>query len=184
MMTDSNAIDLLEQQHEEIRRLLAAVAEAGDVEGRQRAFDELRALIAVHETAEEIVVRPVTRQAISEGEAVADARMAEENQGKHALAELEDLDTESPEFRDLFTVFRRDVEAHAQQEEEVEFTALRGALDDATLRSMGAHVRRAEALAPTHPHPSVKSTEGNLVLGPFASMADRVRDALGALTTR
>ena len=40
-------------------------------------------------------------------------------------------------------------------------------------------IRSAEQLAPTHPHPHGPDSElGNILLGPFASMVDRVRDAL------
>ena len=35
----------------------------------------------------------------------------------------------------------------------------------------------AEKMAPTHPHPSAKTTTMNYVAGPFAAMLDRARDA-------
>ena len=38
-------------------------------------------------------------------------------------------------------------------------------------------VKRAEAMAPTHPHPTAKTTAMNYVAGPFAAMLDRARDA-------
>jgi hypothetical protein len=180
MTQNLSAIDLLEHQHNEIRRLLGEVGDATDDEHRQAGFNELRALIAVHETAEEIVVRPVTRREVSDGEAIADARFEEENHGKVALAELEGLDTTSQEFSDLFAVFRKDIETHAKHEEELEFPALRDALDEATLRSMGEHIQRAESVAPTHPHPTATTTAANVVVGPLAAMVDRVRDALAS----
>ncbi|GAB7003363.1 hypothetical protein JCM18899A_08340 [Nocardioides sp. AN3] len=42
-----------------------------------------------------------------------------------------------------------------------------------------ARIKAAEAFAPTHPHPNADpgSTKQKLV-GPFASMVDRVKDAL------
>jgi hypothetical protein len=35
-----------------------------------------------------------------------------------------------------------------------------------------------ESVAPTRPHPGVESATANLLVGPFASMLDRARDAL------
>jgi hypothetical protein len=37
-----------------------------------------------------------------------------------------------------------------------------------------------EKVAPTHPHPRAKSTTSNVVLGPFASIMDRARDAISS----
>ena len=91
MVEPINGVDLLLQQHEQIRSLLSQVSSAANAENRKQVFDELRELIAVHETAEEIIVRPVTRKQVPGGEDIADARMAEENEGKKALAELEKL---------------------------------------------------------------------------------------------
>jgi hemerythrin superfamily protein len=174
---DPNAIDLLVEQHGQVRTLLDDLLTA-DGPDKQAKFDELRRLLAVHETAEELVLRPVTRADVPDGDRIADARMAEENQAKQALAELENLDVHSPEFRDLFTTFRKNVLDHAEHEEQQEFPAVREREDAERLRAMGGQLRLAEQAAPTHPHPSARSTTANLVLGPFASVADRVRDAL------
>ncbi len=44
---------------------------------------------------------------------------------------------------------------------------------------MGSRVKAAEKVAPTHPHPSAAgSPVAQYVLGPFASLLDRSRDAL------
>ena len=38
---------------------------------------------------------------------------------------------------------------------------------------------KAKAMAPTHPHPNAPNTPpGNLMAGPLAAMADKVRDLL------
>ena len=43
---------------------------------------------------------------------------------------------------------------------------------------MGERYERAKASAPTHPHPHAPNTPpGNVVLGPIAALADRIRDA-------
>jgi hemerythrin-like domain-containing protein len=180
MATPVNGIDLLETQHAKIRKLLAAVDEAADSAKRKEAFDELRELIAVHETAEEIILRPMTRSKVTDGEAIAQARMDEENEGKEVLAKLEKLDVSDGEFMTTFAAFRADVEEHAQHEETLEFPAVREALDADTLETVGKRIQLAEAAAPTHPHPSAKTTTANVVAGPFAAIADRIRDALAS----
>src|SRR5579875_3489848 len=113
-------IGFLLAQHEEVRRLVAAV-KADPPESRQAGFDQLRQLLAVHETAEELILRPVTRTAVPGGGEIADARVAEENQSKDVLSQLEKLDASSDEFAETFASFAEDVLQHAHNEEAYEF---------------------------------------------------------------
>jgi hemerythrin superfamily protein len=180
MPDQTNAVDLLLRQHDQIRSLLDVVTDAETPQVRTEAFDELRELIAIHETAEEVIVRPVTRAKVPGGEDIAEARMVEENKGKDALAALEKLDPADEEFVRMFADFRRDVEDHANHEEQLEFPALRDNVDESVLRKMSKGIKVAEAAAPTHAHPSAKTTTANVVLGPFAAIADRIRDAIAS----
>ncbi|WP_211342781.1 hemerythrin domain-containing protein [Actinomadura pelletieri] len=172
-----NAVDLLLSQHEEIRRL-ASTVEKSNGQTRKDAFDRLRELLAVHETAEEEVVHPFARRNIDHGADIVDARMAEENEAKSVLSELEKLDPDSADFDELFSDFHKDLEAHASREEREEFPRLRREATSEQLNGMAKAVRAAEAVAPTHPHPSADSTAKNYALGPMAAVADRVRDAI------
>src|SRR5947209_17345800 len=126
--TKGDLVDQLLEQHEMVRRAINGVARTTTAESRQEAFDALRELLARHETAEEMIVRPLTRD-IDNGEAVAEARMEEENESKDVLAELEKLDIPSVEFARTFETFAQAVPAHAQAEETFEFPLLSQQLD-------------------------------------------------------
>jgi hemerythrin superfamily protein len=152
--------------------------ESSEGEAQQREFDHLRALLAVHETAEEEVLRPVTRSDVPNGDAVADARMEEENEAKEVLAKLEKLGCSSSEFMTLFGEFKKSVLAHAEHEEHEEFPGIRASKTPDELKKMGKRIKMAEKMAPTHPHPSAKTTTANYLAGPFAAMLDKVRDAM------
>jgi len=174
---NADAIDILLNQHNQVKELFRMVENAqGDT--RQREFDHLRAFLAVHETAEEEVLRPVTRKSVPNGEAVADARMSEENEAKEVLAKLEKLGCESPDFMPKFLEFKKSVLAHAEHEEHEEFPGVRASKTPEELMKMGKRIKMAEKMAPTHPHPSAKTTTANYLAGPFASMLDKVRDAM------
>lgn len=183
--TDTTHGDLVAQllaQHEQIRAAIYAVAETTTAESRQEAFDALREMLARHETAEEMIVRPLTR-GIDAGESVAAARMDEENESKEVLATLEKLEIDSVDFARLFESFAGAVLSHAQAEEAVEFSLLREHVDEDKLRAAERLLLLAEKTAPTHPHPSAKSTAMNYVAGPFAAMLDRARDAIAKVTS-
>jgi hypothetical protein len=179
-LPEGDVIRVLLEQHARIRDLFDDV-ESAEGDHRQQAFDELRALLAVHETAEEMVLRPVSRQ--TAGESVADARNAEEAEANEVLSRLEDLDPASPEFTSMLASFRTAVEQHAENEEREEFPPILAEHDEDVRRGMGAQVRAAEAVAPTHPHPSVAGSPlAQWAVGPMASLVDRTRDAIRAVT--
>ncbi|GAA2722159.1 MULTISPECIES: hemerythrin domain-containing protein [Streptomyces] len=172
-----DVVTLLKQQHQQIRELFREVEASGGT-SRKDAFNRLVRLLAVHETAEEEIVHPAARRAFASGDKVVDDRLREEHDAKQVLSELEDMDPESPEFMPTLNALRDDIEAHADAEERLEFDRLREAHDPRRLASMAKAVRTAEAMAPTHPHPGVESATKNILLGPFAAIADRTRDAV------
>lgn len=177
MSQGQDVIEFLTGQHREIKLLLDRVAGSRGDE-RRHAFAELRRLLAVHETAEELVVHPKARRAVQNGEQVVELRLDEELQGKRILAALEDLDVDSTAFEEGFARLQQDVVRHAENEEIDEFPRLADALDDDDMRRMRKAVVLAEKTAPTHPHPGVETGGQNALAGPFASMLDRAKDLL------
>jgi hemerythrin superfamily protein len=173
----TDVVSFLEEQHEQIDAGFASVlAERG--EPRKRAFFSLRRLLAVHETAEEEIVHPTARRALPDGEQVVAARLQEEHDAKKLLAQLEEMDTETAEFERLFTQLRSSVLLHARAEEQQEFERLGEVLDQTKLDSMRKAVDFAERMAPSRPHSGVESAAANVLVGPFAAMVDRARDAI------
>jgi hypothetical protein len=181
-MPETDPVGLLIRQHEEIRRLFRKV-EASTGARQEEAFDRLRRLLAVHETAEEQVVHPLIRRSVPYGDEIVDARLAEERKGKRMLRDLERMGTSDPSFTPMFARFRAAVLEHAEREELEEFPALRRR-GQAELRGLAAAIKAAEAMAPTHPHPGVESATKNMIFGGFAAVTDRARDLLRWVTSR
>jgi hemerythrin superfamily protein len=174
----SDVIEFLLNQHQQVKGLMEDVL-ASTGEERRRYFDTVREMLARHETAEEMIVRPLTKKAPG-GEEIAQGRMDEENEAKEVLADLEKMDVDSAVFTAKFTEFRASVLEHAEHEEREEFPLLRQNTDPEALVKARDRVKRAEEMAPTHPHPSAKTTAMNYVAGPFAAMLDRARDAFSS----
>ncbi|OBF60498.1 hemerythrin [Mycobacterium sp. 852002-51971_SCH5477799-a] len=172
-------VAFLKAQHNLIEDMFDQVLHATDPKAREEPFATLRQLLAVHETAEEMVVHPRVRREDDAGDAIVDARLKEEHDAKELLSAIEKLDITSDEFIAELTKLRGAVLEHARQEEDEEFPVLKRKVDTDDLKRMGAAVRAAEAIAPTRPHPGVESAKLNFALGPFASMLDRARDLIG-----
>ncbi|MCF2533256.1 hemerythrin domain-containing protein [Yinghuangia sp. KLBMP8922] len=173
-----DVVGILLDQHARIEELFADVKhyDSGGP-AKRRAFDELRCLLAVHEAAEEMVVRPAAKKVA--GTAETDARNREEKQAAQVLAELEDLDVSSAEFAVKFASLEAFVKRHAELEERQEFPNLRDGYTPEERRTMGSRLRAAEKFAPTHAHPGAAgSTTAAWTVGPFAAMVDQAKDAL------
>lgn len=178
---EDDVVRKLIDQHARIRGLFEEVRTSVG-EQRQQAFEELRALLIVHETAEEMIVRPVIRHLLGDGEP--NARNAEEADANRGLADLSALQTDDVEFLVRFAELEKSVDAHARAEEAFEFQAIAEGcpLDERTL--MGRQLDAAVKVAPTRPHPGLMGHEMTvLTVGPIAALIDRVRDAIKSALT-
>ena len=138
--SDTNVIDLIQHDHQEIEALLARVADRGN-STRSEAFDQLAAHLARHEAAEQAVVRPeIAKIDDSEGR----SREAEETKADEMLARLRAMDVSSAEFNTLFDKFRSAVLTHARYEEAEEHPTLEANLDPERLDEMADEFAQAE----------------------------------------
>jgi hypothetical protein len=177
IQSPTDVVDFLVNQHEQIKSLFAETLSASGKE-REKAFVELRRLLAVHETVEEEIVHPRAKRKIANGRQVVEERLGEEHEAKTVLQKLEKLDVDSAEFTRMLTQLRDAVLAHANHEESDEFARLGEELSSDELERMGRAARLAEAIAPTRPHAGVESQVANMLAGPFAAMMDRARDTI------
>lgn len=175
---NQDVVDYLKAQHQTIKALFIETLDAPDAAAQEKAFNQLRALLAVHETAEEMMVHPRVRRKVDGGDRIVAERLHEEHDSKVALQEIEKLDFGTAEFSKAVIHLQQAVLEHAEKEEAEEFTRLEDELDRDELTKMTAAVQAAERIAPTHPHPGVESALANFAVGPFASVLDRAKDAL------
>jgi hemerythrin superfamily protein len=171
-----NVIDVIESQHKQVKKLLSDIA-SGKGQKTEDDFCALRRMLAVHETAEEEIVYPAIRSTGGDGPAIAQRRVAEEEEGVEVLGRLEQLDVGSDEFRELFSKFREAVLKHATAEEEEVLPLLSGTQSKDRLEAMGKEFRRADEAVPEHDHPH-GAGKGTVVAMPATEIAQRVRITL------
>lgn len=173
----TDVVALIRQQHELIRELFATVRESAPA-ARAEAFEPLVRLLAVHETAEEEVVYPDVKLQGDDAQRAVAERLSEEDAAKKALAELEGMDAASAEFSQKLALFEHDVLEHASRED-AEILPLLERHDRQRRETMGYAFTLAESMAPTHAHRMApEGAVGNMLVGPFVAMVDRVRDAI------
>ena len=118
---DGDVIAILLRQHADITEAMERVQNARG-EDRITNFEALKKLLKAHETAEQEVLRPVSRQTAGQDEA--QQRITEETEADAALAELGALGADSEAFGPKFSEFKKAVSAHAENEEHDEFPTI------------------------------------------------------------
>jgi hypothetical protein len=172
----SDVVDVLTSQHAEIRGAFRRAMVPGPT--RQRAFDKLVRLLAVHEAAEEAHVHPVVRRVSGAGRALAEARREEEKEAKKLLTALLKTGPYGRGYLPALRELRRAVLAHAAREEREEFPALMERVSPLRRMILGLEVRLTQAVAPTRPHPLVNNELANKLATPIFGPLDRGRDLL------
>lgn len=171
-------VSMLLMDHEEVKAQFTRLIGA-DENARDEMFCELRSMLVRHEVAEEEVVYPEVRRELTDGNQLADARIAEQSEAEELLASIERAGVEDPAFLSTIEALRTAVLNHAQMEEQTVFVPLNTTLDADKKEKLGQRYEKAKAAAPTHPHPHAPNTPpGNLVAGPVAALIDRTRDAM------
>lgn len=138
-------VDVLLDQHEQLRRLCAEV-EAAPEAAKKRPFADLTRLIQRHEYGERTVVHPVTRDRAAGGDPVGRASLAEEQRIEAALSELADLGVDHPAFGGKFALLRRALLDHADHEESDEFPLLRRYVRAEQLHTLANEIRDVQAM--------------------------------------
>lgn len=149
------------------------------VSRRASIVDLITVELSGHEALEEQHLWPVVRRALAAGEEVADMALAQEQEGKQALALLGKLGEQSGDFDPLVERLALLLRRHVAHEDRV-FLELRASLPQSEREALGAQIASQRTKAPTRPHPHGPSSPPALtVAGPGAAALDHARDALG-----
>lgn len=138
-MNSPDVVDVLLDQHDQIRRLCAAV-EAADGADKQRLLAELGRLVGRHELTDRTVVHPAARNSSPEGDRVGVACMVEEGNIERALVDLQALGTGDTAFDERFTQLRAAIVDHMAHEERDEFPILRRYVPSSRLHMMAGEL--------------------------------------------
>ncbi len=140
-----DVVDLLLEQHDEIRRQCAGI-ERSEGADRHRRFTELSRAIYRHERGEQAFVHAATQDATPAGDPIGGARLVEEGVIERSLAELGDLGTGDPQFDRRFADLHRAIREHMSREELDEFPLLRRYVSVQRLHWMAAQLHDLQVM--------------------------------------
>lgn len=148
-MPSMNAIDLLKQDHEKVRKLLKELSETTHraTKKREELLEKIRNEVLVHTQIEEEIFYPAFREEADEAEKLFfEAKEEHRAVGDLVLPDLEQTEVTSDAFLGRVKVFKDLLEHHVEEEEEEMFAKAKKAMSNDQLLELGEQMaaRRQE----------------------------------------
>ncbi|MET9452460.1 hemerythrin domain-containing protein [Streptomyces cinerochromogenes] len=174
-----DALEVLAHDHRMVEQLFRDYHAAASDRQRRGVAELLVRELSRHAALEEMLLYPLARKALPDGEREVDEHLSEHMAVKRTLLELDRLGEGDPHADELVDQLRREVEEHIREEEGVMMPRLREALSQQELDELGRTIAGAKQSAPTRPHPNAPEKPPALTLAaPLAAAYDRLRDRL------
>lgn len=174
-----DAIELLKHDHRMVEQLFRDYQAAASDEQRRGVVEIIIRELSKHAALEELIVYPLAKKVLPDGQQEIDEHLAEHLSAKKILAALDELSAGDQKTNGLMAELQREIEHHVQEEEGEMLPKLRDAVDEQALDELGQALDQAKQTAPTRPHPQAPDEPPGLAMaGPVAAIYDRLRDRL------
>jgi hemerythrin superfamily protein len=139
MPTNSDALDLLKMQHDEVEDLFDMIESSTSDDAKAQLFAELADKLAAHAKIEETIFYPAVMA--KQTEEILLESVEEHLAIKRVLADLLELEISDPQFDAKLKVMKEQVGHHAREEEEAElFPKVRKLLAAEDLAALGGEM--------------------------------------------
>lgn len=139
-----DALELLKQDHQKVKELLAAATETDDKKEQKQLFKEIKTELETHARIEETIFYPAVQEHKELKDMVFES-IEEHRQVKTLLRELSRVTPGSDKFKAKLKVLNDDVEHHAAEEEEGKmFPMVRQTFDPTELGQLGEELEAAK----------------------------------------
>lgn len=178
-----DALTFLRQDHKSVLGMLevldgAPSGSGSQISGLETMVTNLVIAESQHEAIEEQLFWPAVREALEDGDTLADTAIQQEQQGKKLLQQLEDGKPGQPDYQEALQRFVEAGREHIAYEQDVVWPRFEAAVSREQLEKLGEKLERAKKIAPTRPHPATPPDPMLLkTMGTGAAIVDHVRDA-------
>jgi hemerythrin superfamily protein len=138
-----NALELLKEDHKNVKALFEQTQRAEGQSEKQQLFDQIETELEIHAHIEETVFYPALDQHEELKDMVAEA-LEEHEEVKTLLEEIEELGSESNEFDSKLALLIESVEHHVEEEEGEMFPKVREILNETMLEQLGKELELAK----------------------------------------
>lgn len=178
-----DALTFLRQDHKSVLGMLEVLDEApsrsgAEISGLETMVTNLVIAESQHEAIEEQLFWAAVRDALEDGNALADGAIKQEQDGKKLLQRLADGNPGETEYQEALQQFVKAGREHIAYEQDVVWPRFEAAVSREHLEKLGERLERAKKIAPTLPHPDTPPNPAVLkTMAVGAALVDHVRDA-------
>ena len=173
------------RDHERLDVLLHRLEGAPPGVEQERVLHQVARLVFPHAFAEESVLWPAIRRVLPDGDQLTLEIEREHQEINELFTELERLDPDSSEHRQLFDRIAGLLRQDVRDEEDDLLPKLQDALPRNRWIALGVAWEMVRRTAPTRPHPVVaRRPPGNVVAAAPLTVTDRLRDRLDQVARR
>lgn len=179
-----DALAFLREDHKSVLGMLevldgAPTGSGAHSSGLQTMVTNLIIAESQHEAVEEQFFWPAVRDAVENGDELADEAIAQEQAGKKLLQRLEDGEPGEADYHDALQEFVKAGREHIMYEQDVVWPAFEAAVSREEREKIGEKLEAAKKVAPTRPHPDTPADPTVLkTMGMGSAVVDHVRDAV------
>lgn len=138
---DMNAIELLQQQHQHVRKLFSRLEKARSSIEKDRICQQLADNLIAHMAIEEQIFYPAAMGSAMSESQLREA-LAEHQEAKDLLVEVLDMDMSlAKSFEQKMSLLQEKVEHHVKEEEDEIFKHAREVMDEDELEQLGAQMK-------------------------------------------
>jgi hemerythrin superfamily protein len=138
-----DAIDLLEEQHNEVEKLFDQTEKASTAAARRRLFEKIGDALAVHAAIEEKMFYPAVKARDTEDKLF--EAVEEHLAAKRLIADLIELDPSDEHYRAKLTVLQEEIRHHIREERKQIFPKAKKLLDKEARAQLGEQMEELVA---------------------------------------
>jgi len=179
-----DALAFLREDHKSVLGMLevldgAPSGSGAQVSGLDTMVTNLVIAESQHEAIEEQFFWPAVREAVDDGDQLADEAVAQEQEGKKLLQRLEDGNPGEADYHRALQDFVKIGREHIRYEQEIVFPKFEAAVSREDREKIGEKLEAAKKIAATRPHPDTPpSALVQKTMGMVAATVDHIRDAV------
>jgi hemerythrin-like domain-containing protein len=179
-----DALTFLREDHKSVLGMLevldgAPSGSGAELSGLDTMVSNLVIAESQHEAIEEQFFWPAVRDALDDGDELADEAINQEQEGKKLLQRLEDGNPGDPDYQQALQEFVKAGREHIMYEQDVVWPRFEAAVSRQEREKLGEKLEAAKKIAPTRPHPDTPANSTvQKTMGTAAAMVDHMRDVV------
>jgi hypothetical protein len=187
MQSDQRPIEeIIIQDHNETREVYKKYCDEFDRNEKLKWYRQLVYLIAKHSIAEEVVLYPLVRERVHNGNIMADLDIEQTRRIKEQLVNIQDnVNWESPEFDLRVKALWSDLQKHMDKEENEDLKVLPLQVPLQDRLNAGKKFENRKLIAPSRPHLHVPDENPTMetIMGLLLAPVDKFKDLFAKFPT-